>query len=116
MYDDDVYRHVVHFVVTVAVLLMVLPPVFDAFDTWDKRPEFPMVGRNTETNIVVFTADLGMCMVVAWASICLMQWLVTLLAPCLPQIFSAPRGPEVRATEYLLLLFSPPWRDVSLRI
>ena len=110
------YRHVVHFVATVAVLLMVLPPVFDAFDTWDKRPEFPMVGHNTETNIVVFTADLGMCVVVAWASIYLMQWLVTLFAPYLPQIFSAPHGPEVRATEYLLWLFSPPWRVVSLRI
>ena len=110
------YRHVVHFVATLAVLLMVLPPVLDTFDTWDKRPELPIVGRNTETNIVVFTADLAMCMVVAWASICLMQWLVTLLARCLLQIFSAPPRPEVRATEYLLLLFSPPWRVVSLRI
>jgi hypothetical protein len=111
-----VYRHVVHFVATVAVLLMVLPPVFDAFDTWDKRPEFPMVGRNTETNIVVWTADLAMCLVVAFESICLMQWLVRLFAPYLLQIFSVPLGPEVRATEYLLLLFSPPWRVVSLRI
>jgi hypothetical protein len=111
-----VYRHVVHFVATLAVLLMVLPPVFDTFDTWDKRPEIPMVGHNTETNIVVCTADLAMCMVVAWASICLMQWLVTLFPPYLLQIFSAPVEPEVRATEYLLSLFSPPWRVVSLRI
>jgi len=111
-----VYRHVIHFVATVAVLLMVLPPVLDTFDTWDKRPELPMVGRNTETNIVVCTADLAMCMVVAGSSICLLQWLVTLFAPYLQQIFSAPHGPEVRATEYLLLLFSPPWRVVSLRI
>jgi hypothetical protein len=99
-----------------AVLLMVLPPVTDTFDRWDHHPEFPMVGHNTETNVVVFTADLGLGMVVAWASVRLMQWLVALFAPFLLQIFSAPWGPRVRATEYLLLLFSPPWRAMSLRI
>ena len=95
---------------------MVLPPVFDTFDTWDRRPEIPMAGHNTETTVRELSAELGMCMVVAWAAIQLMQWLVELLAPYLLQIFSAPLGPEVRATEYLLVLFSPPWRSVSLRI
>ncbi len=110
------YRHVVHFVAAVAVLLMVLPPVFDTFDTWDRRPEVPVAGHNTETTLVVVTVDLGMCMVVAWASIRLMRWLVALLKPFVLKVLAAAFDPPVRATDYLLLLFSPPWRLLSLRV
>lgn len=110
------YRHLLRFLAATAVLLMLLPPLFDTFDTWDKRPELPVAGHNTETTLVLLTAELGMCMVVAWASIRLTQWLVALFAPYLLQVFPAPFRPPVRATDYLLLLFSPPWRPVSLRI
>ncbi len=95
---------------------MLLPPVFDTFDTWDKRRELPVAGHNTETTLVLVTAELGMCMVVAWTSVRLMQRLVAVFAPYLLQIFPAAFRPGVRATDYLLLLYSPPWRAVSLRI
>lgn len=110
------YRHFVHLVAGLAVLLMIVPPVCDTFDRWDRRPEMPMVGHNTETTVVVFTADLGLCMVVAWASIQLMQWLVAVFAPYILIVVRSSFGPLMRATDYFLLLFSPPWRQISLRI
>ena len=95
---------------------MLLPPVFDAFDQWDRRPEIPVAGHNTETTLVLVTAELGLCAVVAGTAFRFLQRLVALFAPYLLQIFPAPFRPHARATEHLLLLFSPPLRPLALRI
>ena len=109
-------RHLLHLVVAAAILLMFLPPVFDTFDSWDRRPEIPVAGHNTETTLVLVSADLGLCAVVAWTALRFLDWLVALFAPYLLQIFPAPFRPLARATDYLLLLFSPPAPPLSLRI
>jgi hypothetical protein len=97
------------------ILLMILPPVFNAFDRWDKGPELPLEGHDTEITLMMTALEVGLGVAVAWASLCLLSLLAAAL---LLQIDGAPlrahRG--VRATEYLLLLFSPPWGIVSLRI
>jgi len=111
-----VYRRLLTFIAAMTILLMVLPPLFDTFDTWDKTPEFPMVGHNTETNLVVIGMDAGLCLGVAWMAVLLLDWLVSLLAPPLRELATAAPQPLSRGTEYLLLLFSPPWRLTSLRI
>lgn len=108
-------RRLLSIVATAIIALMVLPPVFDTFDHWDKTPEIPVVGHNTETTVVAIASDLAIGLVVAWASVLLATWLGAWL---MPRIAKAPvvakRG--VRATDYLLLLFSPPWETVTLRI
>lgn len=100
----------------IIIMLMVLPPVFNLFDTWDKRPELPLMGHDTETTLSMMALEVGMGIAVAWGSVCLLAWLamvrlVTLFETA-PDL--ALRG--IRATEYLLRLYSPPWRIVSLRI
>jgi hypothetical protein len=98
-----------------AVLLMVVPPLFDTFDTWDKTPEIPLVGHNTETTIAMMAVGFGMCAVVAWTSVLLLQWLASMLAPRALKAL-APIQPGVRASDYLMLLYSPPWAFTTLRI
>jgi hypothetical protein len=110
-------RRLLTIVTTSMILMMVLPPVFNVVDKWDKGPELPLVGHDTEITLMMTAVDVGLGVAVAWSSVCLLAWLAALLllrmietdAPAL-----AHRG--VRATEYLLMLFSPPWRVVSLRI
>jgi len=98
------------------ILLMVVPPILNTFDWWDKTPELPVVGHDTETTLMMAAVEVGLCVAVAWGSVCLFALLALTLR--LGRVDVAPvralRG--VRATEYLLLLFSPPWRIVSLRI
>lgn len=110
------HRRLLALVAATAIALMVLPPVCNAFDTWDKRPELPMAGHDTETTLMVMAFEAGMGMAVAVGSVLLLTALAAMLLPARREL-SAPRSHAgVRATEYLLLLFSPPWRARSLRI
>ena len=115
-YDSSMHRRLFAFFATAIVLLMIVPPVLNAFDSWDKTPELPIVGHDTETTLMVMACEAGMGVAVAWASIRLLDWLAAVLLPGI--VAAAPlrilRG--IRATAYLLLLFSPPWRVLSLRI
>ena len=97
------------------IALMVLPPLFDTFDTWDRRPELPLVGHNTETTVAMLAVGAGMCAAVAWASVLLLNWLAAVLGARVEEA-QGIAWPQRRATEYLLLLFSPPWAFSSLRI
>lgn len=102
-------------VIFAAIFLMVVPPLFNTIDTWDKRPEFPAAGHDTETSISMLSIEIGMCLTVAWASVLLLNWLASMFVPRTEGV-RTPRQPGVRATEYLLLLFSPPWAFTTLRI
>lgn len=97
------------------IFLMVAPPLCDTFDTWDKTPELPVVGHNTETTVASMALDLGMGLAVAWTAVLLLNWLTALFAPFIEKL-RTPGPPQVRATDYLLLLFSPPLEITILRI
>jgi hypothetical protein len=102
--------------VAAIIALMVLPPLFDTFDTWDKSPEFPVVGHNTETTLAAMALEAGMGLTVAWISVLLVNWLAAWLRPRIAEAAVKARS-GIRATEYLLMLFSPPpWETVTLRI
>lgn len=98
------------------ILLMVLPPVFDSFDTWDRKPELPVAGHNTETTIVVVSVGLGLCLAVAWISILLSSRLFRLFSRLTPRLALIPARTRAYGMDYQLLLFSPPRRLSSLRI
>lgn len=108
-------RRLLGILAAIAILLMVLPPVFDTFDTWDKTPEIPIVGHNTETTIVWIAEGFAMCAVVAWSAVLLLQWLASILVPRALKLL-LPVQPDVRATDYFLILYSPPWAFTTLRI
>ena len=110
------HRRLLTFFATAIVLLMVVPPVLNAFDTWDKSPELPMVGHDTETTLMVMASEAGMGLAVAWASLRLLGWLAAVLLPGIAVTAPLRTLRGMRATVYLLLLFSPPWQAVSLRI
>jgi hypothetical protein len=110
-----VHRRFLILVAAATILLMVFPPLFDTFDTWDKTPEIPMAGHNAETNLVALALEVGVGLAVAWASVLLLNWLAAWFAPR-AQKAPTPVGPQARATDYLLWLFSPPWALISLRI
>jgi hypothetical protein len=114
-YDVSVSRRFISIFAGIIILLMVLPPLFDTFDTWDKTPEIPVVGHNTETTISVMAIEVGMGFAVAWSIVLLLRWLAEAFAP---KLLDTPRPTQlgVRATDYLLLLFSPPRGLTSLRI
>ncbi len=109
------YRRFLILVAAATILLMVLPPLFDTFDTWDRSPEIPVAGHNTETNFVVMALEVGVGLAVAWASVLLLNWVTAWFAPRVIKV-PAPVWPQVRAIDYLLWLFSPPWAFASLRI
>lgn len=109
-------RRLLTLVAATIILLMVLPPVFNVFDSWDKAPEFPLTGHDTETTLMWMALEIGMGVAVAWSSVLLLAWLAEVLLPGALGIAPTPSRPCFCATEYLLLLFSPPWRDVTLRI
>lgn len=99
------------------ILMMVLPPVFNVVDKWDKGPELPLVGHDTETTLMMAAFDVGLGVAVAWSAVCLLGWLAAVILPSAIETDAAPHAHRgVRATDYLLMLFSPPWRIVSLRI
>jgi hypothetical protein len=98
------------------ILLMVLPPMFNLFDKWDKGPELPLVGHDTETTLMMAALEAGLGVAVAWGSVCLLAWLAAAVLPGMIEAVTVRALRGVRATEYLLLLFSPPWQIVSLRI
>lgn len=98
------------------IFLMVLPPLFDTFDNWDTKPELPVVGHNVETTVVVVSVDLSLCFVVAWVSTLLLKWLLALFSQFAHNLAPVSIQPNAYGIEYLLLLFSPPWRLTSLRI
>lgn len=111
------HRRLLTLFAAATILLMVLPPLCNAFDTWDKKPEFPIAGRDTETSLMVFALEFGMGIAIAWSSVLLLAWLAKAFLPqsTARSLAGVRRG--VRATDYLLLLFSPPpWQSVSLRI
>lgn len=108
-------RRLLGIIAAVTILLMVLPPLFDTFDTWDKRPEIPVSGHNTETTLYMLAVGVGMGLTVAWSAVLLLNWLAEMFAPGVLAVRAQAR-PGFRATEYLLLLFSPPWAFASLRI
>lgn len=112
----DPVRRLRHLVAALAIILMVVPPLFDTFDTWDKGPELPVVGHNTETNLVFVSAGLGICLALASAAILLFNSFAALFAAADGASMPARSAPQRRATDYLLLLFSPPWPLVALRI
>lgn len=103
-------------VVAAIIALMVLPPLFDTFDSWDKAPEFPVVGHNTETTLAAMALEAAMGLTVAWVSVLLLNWLITWLRPRIAEAAVVARV-GFRATDYLLMLFSPPpWEAGTLRI
>ncbi len=110
------HRRLLALVATAIVLLIAVPPVLNAFDSWDKSPELPMVGHDTETTLMVMALEAGMGVAVAWASVKLFGWLVAAILPGVVETAPARVRLGIRATAYLLLLFSPPWQAVSLRI
>ncbi len=57
------------------ILMMVLPPVFNVVDKWDKGPELPLVGHDTETTLMMAAFDVGLGVAVAWSAVCLLGWL-----------------------------------------
>lgn len=98
------------------ILLMVLPPVFNTFDRWDRKPELPLVGHDTETTVMMMALETAVGLAVAWGSVLLLACLAAVFVPGLIAL-AAPRTRRgFRATDYLLMLFSPPWRPLSLRI
>lgn len=111
------HRRLLAFFALTTILLMVLPPVCNIFDRWDKGAELPLVGHDTETTLAVIAFEVGIGIAVAWGSALLSLWIAK---ACLRQSIgpsSAKQRRGVRATEYLLLLFSPPpWQSVSLRV
>ena len=109
-------RRFLALVTTAIILLIAVPPVLNAFDSWDKTPELPMVGHDTETTLMVMALEAGMGVAVAWASVKLLDWFAAAILPDAIEIAPVRVRMGVRATAYLLLLFSPPWRDISLRI
>ena len=110
------HRRLLALITTAIVFLIVVPPVLNAFDRWDKTPELPMVGHDTETTLMVMALEAGMGLAVAWAALRLLDWLAAAVPVATIRISPARIRLGVRATAYLLLLFSPPWRAVSLRI
>jgi hypothetical protein len=116
-YDLLMRRRLLTIVTASMILMMVLPPVFSVVDKWDKGPELPLVGHDTEITLMMAAVDVGLGVAVAWSSVCLLAWLAAVLLLGMIETavpVHAHRG--VRVTEYLLMLFSPPWRIVSLRI
>jgi hypothetical protein len=116
-YDSSMRTRLLTIVTASMILMMILPPVFNVVDKWDKGPELPLVGHDTETTLMMAAVDVGFGVAVAWISVSLLAWLAAVLLLRMIETAApahAQRG--VRATEYLLMLFSPPWRIVSLRI
>jgi hypothetical protein len=109
-------RRLLSLVTASIILLMVLPAVFNTFDKWDKGPELPLVGHDTETTLMMAALDVGLGIAVAWSAVGLLAWLAAVLLPATIEAAPVHAHRGFRATEYLLLLFSPPWRIVSLRI
>lgn len=114
-YDWLMYRRFLICVAAAAILLMVVPSMLETFDTWDKTPEIPVAGSDTETTLVVIGAAVGMFLGVAWLSVLLMNWLASLFEPLLPEPAPATQ-PHSYGALYLRLLFSPPLSLTSLRI
>lgn len=110
------HRRLLSLAAATIILLMVLPPVLNTFDTWDKKPELPLVGHDTETTLMVMALEVGMGVALAWGSVLLLAWLAAIFVAEMiePTLSQGRHG--IRATEYLLLLFSPPSRPLSLRI
>ncbi len=54
-------------VITSMILMMVLPPVFNVVDKWDKGPELPLVGHDTETTLMMSAVDVGLGVAAAWS-------------------------------------------------
>jgi hypothetical protein len=98
------------------ILMMVVPPVFNTCDKWDKGTELPLVGHDTETTLMMAALETGLGLAVAWSSVRLLSWLAAMLLLHATEIAAVHGRRGFPATEYLLLLFSPPWRIVSLRI
>ncbi|HEV2133617.1 MAG TPA: hypothetical protein VGR47_05090 [Terracidiphilus sp.] len=110
------HRRLLALAAATIILLMVLPPVFNAFDHWDKTPELPLVGHDTETTLMAMALEMGMGFAVAWGSVLFLAWLAEVFLPDRVEFTSALARRGFRATEYLLLLFSPPWPPLALRI
>jgi hypothetical protein len=98
------------------ILLMVVPPVCNSFDKWDKGPELPLAGRDTETTLSIVALEVGMGLAVAWGSIFLLNWLAAVHSRLTTETASLLIPCGIRATDYLLLLFSPPWQSLPIRI
>lgn len=110
------HRRLLALAAATIILLMVLPPVFNTFDKWDKTPELPLVGHDTETTLMVMALEIGMGLAVAWGSLLFLAWLAEVIVPASVDFTSAHARRGFRATEYLLLLFSPPGHPLALRI
>lgn len=108
-------RRVLGIIAAASILLMVLPPLLDTFDTWDRTPEIPVSGHNTETTLSMMAVGVGMGLTAAWSAVLLLNWLAAMFAPRMLRARAQAR-PGFHATDYLLLLFSPPWTFTSLRI
>lgn len=110
-------RRLLTIVTASMILMMVLPPVFNVVDRWDKGPELPLVGHDTETTLMMAAVDVGLGAAVAWSTVCLLDRLAAVLLLGMIETGTPARAHRgLCATEYLLMLFSPPWRIVSLRI
>lgn len=98
------------------MLLMIVTPLCNMFDKWDKGPELPLVGHDTETTLMMTALEVGLGVAVAWNTVFLLDWLVSVVLPAMMETAPVHARRGVRAAEYLLLLFSPPGRIVTLRI
>ena len=104
-------------VMAITILLMVLPNLLQAIDSWDRKPEIPIAGHDTEATLVELGFEAGLCLAVAWVSIAVLSCqaiMLALVADALAR--AAVVVSRAFGTDYLLLLFSPPWRPTSLRI
>lgn len=111
------HRRALIFVVVAAIFMMVLPHVLEIFDTWDKRPEIPVAGHDTESTLMEVGFAAGACIGIAWLCASLTTFAAKILLPLLfsPEPEFAVQ-PFQTATDYLKLLFSPPVSPPVLRI
>ena len=110
------HRRLLSLVTAALILTMILPPVCNTFDKWDKGHELPLSGHDAETTLMVMAFEMGLGIAAAWGSVLLLTWLAAVLLPGFLLTPAALVRCGIRATEYLLLLFSPPWRVIALRI
>ena len=91
---------------------MALSPMLEFVDTWDK---YPLTGCDTELVMLGFGVVLGLCFGMAWLAVRLISVILCSLLLLPPEMAPAAQ-PFAHKADYLLLLFSPPWRLTSLRI
>lgn len=100
------------FVAVAAILLMAISQMCELFDRFDTIAD---VGHDTEFMLIVIGMCIGLCLLLAWLMVQLVRTVFSLIMWLLRGA-SPGAQPHSFGTEYLLLLFSPPWQTTTLRI